>query len=41
MIGRMLLKQLGVADALRLRQPSEVIYRVGSDGAVSRLKSAG
>jgi broad specificity phosphatase PhoE len=41
MIGRMVLKQLGVADALRLRQPSGVIYRVGSDGGVSRLKSAG
>jgi probable phosphoglycerate mutase len=41
MIGRMVLKQLGVADVLRLRQPSEVIYRVGSAGEVSRLKSAG
>jgi probable phosphoglycerate mutase len=41
MIGRMLLKQLGVAEALDSRQPSEVIYRVGSDGGVSRLTSAG
>jgi broad specificity phosphatase PhoE len=41
MIGRMVLKQLGVADVLRLRQPSEVIYRVDSGGGVSRLKSAG
>ncbi|TCO30018.1 putative phosphoglycerate mutase [Kribbella steppae] len=28
MIGRMLLKQLGVEDALSLDQPSEVVYRV-------------
>jgi probable phosphoglycerate mutase len=41
MIGRMLLKQLGVAEALDSRQPSEVIYRVSSDGGVSRLTSAG
>ncbi|MEV5964962.1 histidine phosphatase family protein [Kribbella sp. NPDC051952] len=28
MIGRMLLKQLGVVDALQLGQPSDVVYRV-------------
>ena len=32
MIGRMLLKQLGAADALRLGQPSDVVYRVRGAG---------
>jgi probable phosphoglycerate mutase len=36
MIGRMLLKQLGVGDALSRNQPSEVVYRVtiGAPGIV-------
>jgi broad specificity phosphatase PhoE len=36
MIGRMLLKQLGVRDALSFSQPSEVLYRVtiGDQGIV-------
>jgi probable phosphoglycerate mutase len=41
MIGRMLLKQLGVADALQLGQPSDVVYRVGSGGVIDRLGAAG
>ena len=41
MIGRMLLKQLGVADALQIRQPSDVVYRVGADGVIHRLTTAG
>jgi hypothetical protein len=36
----MLLKQLGVTDSLQLRQPSHVVYRVGSDGALDRLTTA-
>jgi len=40
MIGRMLLKQLGVADALHLGQPSDVVYRVGSGGEIDRLTAA-
>ncbi|HWD81148.1 MAG TPA: histidine phosphatase family protein [Kribbella sp.] len=40
MIGRMLLRQLGVSDALDLRQPSDVIYRVRA-GVVERLTSSG
>jgi broad specificity phosphatase PhoE len=40
MIGRMLLKQLGMSDALLTRQPAEVIYRVGIGGGVDRLTSA-
>jgi broad specificity phosphatase PhoE len=40
MIGRILLKQLGVADALHLRQPSDVVYRVSSGGELDRLQSA-
>ena len=41
MIGRMLLKQLGVAGVLQLRQPSDVVYRVCADGDVDRLTTAG
>ena len=41
MVGRMLLRQLGVPDALRTRQPSDVVYRVGAGGAVERLSSSG
>ncbi|WP_371405181.1 histidine phosphatase family protein [Kribbella sp. NBC_00662] len=37
MIGRMLLRQLGVPDALGTRQPSDVVYRVRADGTVERL----
>ncbi|TCO49484.1 putative phosphoglycerate mutase [Kribbella antiqua] len=37
MIGRMLLKRLGVPDALELSQPSEVVYRVGSGGRIDGL----
>ena len=40
MIGRMLLRQLGVADALHLGQPSDVVYRVGSGGEIDRLTAA-
>jgi len=40
MIGRMLLKQLGVEDALGLDQPSEVVYRVSSSGVIGRLARA-
>jgi broad specificity phosphatase PhoE len=40
MIGRMLLQQLGVGEVLRLRQPSDVVYRVSSSGEVSRLTIA-
>jgi len=40
MIGRMLLRQLGVLDALATRQPSDVVYRVRTDGTVERLSSA-
>ncbi|MER7248464.1 histidine phosphatase family protein [Kribbella sp. NPDC000426] len=40
MIGRMLLRQLGVPDALGTRQPSDVVYRVQADGTVERLTSA-
>ncbi|HET6742501.1 MAG TPA: histidine phosphatase family protein [Kribbella sp.] len=39
MIGRMLLRQLGVPDALGMRQPSDVVFRVRSDGMVDRLRS--
>lgn len=37
MVGRMLLRQLGVADALSLRQPSDVVYRVPGEGSFERL----
>ena len=40
MVGRMLLKQLGVADSLQLRQPSDVVYRVCADGGIERLSTA-
>ena len=40
MIGRMLLRQLGVADSLQLRQSSDLIYRVRSDGEVDELTAA-
>lgn len=40
MIGRMLLKQLGVAETLLLRQPSDVVYRVRADGEIDRLTTA-
>jgi broad specificity phosphatase PhoE len=40
MIGRMLLRQLGVPDALATRQPSDVVYRVQTGGTVERLTSA-
>jgi probable phosphoglycerate mutase len=40
MIGRMLLRQLGVPDALGTRQPSDVVYRVRAGGTVERLTSA-
>jgi broad specificity phosphatase PhoE len=40
MIGRMLLRQLGVPDALGTRQPSDVVYRVQTGGTVERLTSA-
>ena len=39
MIGRMLLQQLGVADVLRLRQPSDVVYVVRGE-VVEVLASA-
>ena len=41
MLGRMLLRQLGVPEALRTRQPSDVVYRVRAGGAVERLSSSG
>jgi probable phosphoglycerate mutase len=41
MIGRMLLRCLGVPDALATRQPSDVIYRVGPGGVVERLARSG
>ncbi|MET9274012.1 histidine phosphatase family protein [Kribbella sp. NPDC003557] len=41
MIGRMLLRRLGVPDALGSRQPSEVVYRVAADGMAERLSSSG
>jgi broad specificity phosphatase PhoE len=40
MIGRMLLRQLGVPDALGTQQPSDVVYRVQTGGTVERLTSA-
>ncbi|WP_328526076.1 histidine phosphatase family protein [Kribbella sp. NBC_00359] len=40
MIGRMLLKQLGVAGSLQLRQSSDLIYRVRSGGEVDELTAA-
>ncbi|HEY3513274.1 histidine phosphatase family protein [Kribbella sp. NPDC051137] len=40
MIGRMLLRQLGVPEALDTRQPSDVVYRVRA-GVVERLGSSG
>ena len=43
MIGRLLVKQLAalsVEEALRGDQPSDVIYRVTSDGSIDRLTSA-
>ncbi|NIK56432.1 histidine phosphatase family protein [Kribbella shirazensis] len=39
MIGRMLLRQLGVPDALGTRQPSDVVYRVRDDGLVDRISA--
>jgi probable phosphoglycerate mutase len=39
MIGRILLRQLGVPDALGMRQPSDVVFRVRSGGMVDRLRS--
>jgi probable phosphoglycerate mutase len=39
MIGRMLLRQLGVPDALGTRQPSDVVYRVRDDGLVDRTSA--
>jgi probable phosphoglycerate mutase len=41
MIGRMLLQQLGVPDALESRQPSDVVYRVHAGGSAERLTRAG
>lgn len=41
MIGRMLLRQLGVPDALSTRQPSDVVYRVRPGGLAERLASSG
>lgn len=41
MIGRMLLRQLGVPDALESRQPSDVVYRVHAGGSAERLTRAG
>lgn len=41
MIGRMLLRRLGVPDALGSRQPSDVVYRVAADGMAERLSSSG
>jgi broad specificity phosphatase PhoE len=40
MIGRMLLKQLGVPGALSSRQPSNLVYRVQPGDGVDRLASA-
>lgn len=40
MIGRMLLRQLGVPDALETGQPSDVVYRVQTGGVVERLTCA-
>jgi probable phosphoglycerate mutase len=40
MIRRMLLRRLGVPDALATRQPSDVVYRVRTGGTVERLTSA-
>jgi broad specificity phosphatase PhoE len=40
MIGRMLLKQLGVPDALNLGQPSDVVFRVRGAQVVDRLRWA-
>jgi transketolase N-terminal domain/subunit len=40
MIGRMLLRQLGVADSLQLRQSSDLVYRVRSDGELDELTAA-
>ncbi len=40
MIGRMLLKQLGVAGSLQLRQSSDLVYRVRSDGELDELTAA-
>lgn len=37
MIGRMLLRQLGVPDALETGQPSDVVYRVQTGGVAERL----
>jgi broad specificity phosphatase PhoE len=39
MIGRLLLPQLGVPDALSTRQPSDVIYQVRPKGELNRLIS--
>ncbi|HEY3561810.1 MAG TPA: histidine phosphatase family protein [Kribbella sp.] len=41
MIGRMLLRQLGVPEALGMRQPSDVVYRVQAGGTAERLTTAG
>ncbi|TCC58822.1 histidine phosphatase family protein [Kribbella pittospori] len=43
MIGRLLVKQLaglGIEEALRRDQPSDVVYRITSDGSIDRLSSA-
>ncbi|TCC20159.1 histidine phosphatase family protein [Kribbella speibonae] len=41
MIGRMLLRQLGVPEALATRQPSDLVYRVRAGGVVEGLSSSG
>ncbi|TDW17156.1 histidine phosphatase family protein [Kribbella kalugense] len=41
MIGRMLLRQLGVPDALESRQPSDVVYRVRTGGLAEGLTRSG
>jgi probable phosphoglycerate mutase len=41
MIGRLLLKHLGVAEVLDLSQPPSVIYRVRPGGRFDRLENAG
>jgi probable phosphoglycerate mutase len=41
MIGRMLLRRLGVPDALGTRQPSDVVYRVRAGGVLEGLSSSG
>jgi hypothetical protein len=36
----MRLKQLGVTGSLQLRQPSDVVYRVGSEGELEQVTTA-